>query len=59
MSMIRMITAVRDLIVAAAWVIAGPVALTAVAGPPLPHHRPSAAALRAWVEDRCTRGMRR
>jgi hypothetical protein len=49
--MIRMIAAVRDVIVAAAIVLGGPVLLTAVAGPPIPHRRPTAAVLRAWLDD--------
>src|SRR5690349_3372543 len=50
-SMIRVIAAVRDLIVAAAIVGGGPVLLTAVAGPPIPHRPPTAAVLRAWLAD--------
>jgi DNA-binding SARP family transcriptional activator len=49
--MTRIIAAVRDLIVVAGWTVGAPVVLAAVAGPPIPQHPPSAAVVRAWVED--------
>jgi hypothetical protein len=49
--MIRMIAAVRDVIVVAAWTVGAPVLLAAVAGPPIPQRAPSAAVVRAWVDD--------
>ena len=49
--MIRMIAAIRDVIVAAGIVLGGPVLLTAAAGSPIPHQLPTAAVLRVWLDD--------
>jgi DNA-binding SARP family transcriptional activator/LysM repeat protein len=49
--MFRIIAAVRDALIVLAFVACPPAVLLAIAGSPLPDPLPSAAAVRAWVDD--------
>ncbi|MCA2216304.1 LysM peptidoglycan-binding domain-containing protein [Jidongwangia harbinensis] len=49
--MIRFVVAARTTVLVTAWLIGAPLLLTAVTGPPVPEHWPTAEQIHAWLDD--------